>query len=137
MVSLQQITLTGQHWLQILSDVRARAPKEACGLIAGVAGVSIKVFEIRNRLSSPVRFRMDPQQQLDAMLEMDEKSWDMLAIYHSHPQGPAFPSATDIAEAAYPETANLILHPFKDEWQARAFLIQANQVLEIPLILNF
>jgi proteasome lid subunit RPN8/RPN11 len=135
MIPPQQITLSDEHWQQILADIRACAPNEACGLIAGETQMSVKVFSIQNELASPVRFRMDPQQQLDAMLEMEEKNWVMLAIYHSHPQGPAFPSETDVAEAAYPETANLIVHSFNNDWQGRAFLIREGKVLEIPLLL--
>jgi proteasome lid subunit RPN8/RPN11 len=58
----------------------------------------------------------------------------MLAIYHSHPEGPQMPSSSDVAQAFYPDAAHVIVsladrrHPV-----ARAFMIMKGRVHEIVL----
>jgi proteasome lid subunit RPN8/RPN11 len=52
---------------------------------------------------------MNPHQQIEALLALEAAGWQLLAIYHSHPQGPELPSATDIALAFYPEAVNIIV----------------------------
>jgi proteasome lid subunit RPN8/RPN11 len=91
------------------------------------------VYPVQNELSSPVRFRMHPQQQVDALLEIEARGWDLLAIYHSHPSGPPAPSPTDIAESAYPEAVNLIWSISEDGWECRAFQIYPDKIIEIPI----
>ena len=67
------------------------------------------VYPIENSLHSPTAYRMNPQQQLKAMLELEANDWQLLAIYHSHPHGPETPSPTDIQQAYYPEALTMIV----------------------------
>lgn len=67
------------------------------------------VYPIENNLHSPTAYQMNPQQQLKAMLELEANGWQMLAIYHSHPNGPETPSLTDIQQTTYPEALSLIV----------------------------
>jgi proteasome lid subunit RPN8/RPN11 len=76
---------------------------------------------------------MDPNQQLEAMLDLEERGLQMLAIYHSHPHGPEIPSASDIAQATYPDSAYVIISlADKQQPSFRAFNIVDGQVKEIP-----
>jgi proteasome lid subunit RPN8/RPN11 len=43
------------------------------------------------------------------MTNMRDKALDLLAIYHSHPKTEAYPSATDVRLAYYPESYYLII----------------------------
>ena len=96
---------------ELLSHLQACYPQEGCGLLAGneATGVVTAVYPIENSLHSPTAYRMDPTQQVQAMLALEERGWQMLAIYHSHPQGPELPSATDVALAMYPEALHIIV----------------------------
>jgi proteasome lid subunit RPN8/RPN11 len=61
----------------------------------------------------------------------------LLAIFHSHPAGPAGPSATDVRQAYYPESIYIILSPGgQGGWQARAFRIDEGQVEQAELIVE-
>lgn len=122
-----------EHYQQMQDDVSRKAPEEACGLVAGVGNQSIKVYVITNELHSPVRFRMHPQEQVDAILAIEQKGWEMLAIYHSHPSGPGHLSITDIKENAYPGVPYLIWFPHGGKWMCQGFLIQEQQVLDVSL----
>jgi [CysO sulfur-carrier protein]-S-L-cysteine hydrolase len=117
----------------MLVDVQRRSPEEACGLIAGKDGRAEKVILVSNELKSPVRFRMDPQEQWLAFKSMEEAELDLIGIYHSHPSGPAGPSSIDVAEAAYPGITHLIWFPDQGEWDYRAFLIEEGLVEEVPV----
>ncbi len=85
----------------------AHVPLEACGLLAGRNGSVKKVLPVRNQAQSPVRFVMDPYEQLQAFEWIDSQELELVGIFHSHPAGPETVSATDIREAAY-EVVHLV-----------------------------
>lgn len=101
---VQQDTLT-----TLLRLAQEGAPEEICGLLAGTAGRVFHVLPVMNELHSPIRFRMEPREQLARFLWMDQNDLDLLAIYHSHPRGPVEPSPTDISEFSYPGTISMII----------------------------
>lgn len=125
--------LLHSHHLDLMKrDVMDRSPEEACGLVAGIGGESVEVFPVANILHSPVRFRMDPKEQIRLLLHFIEVGWDLLAIYHSHPSGPSTPSQVDIVEAAYPEAVHLLWsHTKEGNFKCRAFLIYDHSCREI------
>ena len=71
------------------------------GLLAGKQDSVETVLRVRNAEQSPVRFRMDAQEQYNAFEWIDASGLDLVGIFHSHPSGPETVSPTDIAEAAY------------------------------------
>lgn len=95
---------------QMLDHLQTCYPLEGCGLLAGNdRGRVTAVYPIDNILHSPTAYEMDPQQQIEIMLALEAAGWRLLAIYHSHPQGPAHPSARDMALAFYPEASYIIV----------------------------
>ena len=121
-----------QHWDEMLRHIDRLAPLEACGLMAGFDNRVTVTIPVPNELSSPVRFRMEPQGQLAAFEQIDAAGLALLAIFHSHPQGPPVPSPTDIAEAMYP-VVNIICHRLDGVWRARGFWIESDQFEEVVL----
>jgi [CysO sulfur-carrier protein]-S-L-cysteine hydrolase len=111
------------------------APEEACGLVAGVEGRSVEVFPVENALHSEVRYRMEPREQLKAMLTIEENGWEIAAIYHSHPFGPEGPSMTDIEEAAYTGVIHLIWNQQGGGWSCRGYSIEGGTAREIEIAL--
>jgi len=116
----------------MLHHVDSHIPLEACGLLAGTDNRVEKVIEVRNQAQSPVRFVMDPYEQLKACDWIESNGLDLLGIFHSHPAGPETASATDIAEAAY-EVVHVIWSRFEDQWQARGFWIEDGEASEVSL----
>ncbi len=121
-----------EHWDAMYAHVETNAPLEACGLLAGKNDSVEKVFLITNQAQSPVRFQMDPTEQLHALDWIDSNGLELLAIFHSHPAGPETVSATDIEEAAYP-VVNIIWSRNNGSWQARGFWIEDGHVTEVEL----
>lgn len=129
----QTLVLQPQQVAEMLDQVVAASPEEACGILAGTGSSVTRVIPITNSLHSPVRYRMDAQEQLDALLWLEDNAQEMLAIYHSHPVGPPHPSASDIREFAYPPALTLIWSPGEEGWQLRAFAIEGEQVREVSV----
>ena len=122
---------------QLLAHLQAEYPLEACGILAGKRGEVTGLYPIENILQSRTAYEMNPQQQLAAMLDIEEHGWEMLAIYHSHPGGPEIPSPTDIAQAYYPDTIQLIVSLQQRERPSiRAFTIVDKQVAEVEIVVQ-
>ena len=129
------LTLGRDHWQEMLEHVDTHAPLEACGLLAGKGNRVERVLPVRNRAQSPVRFVMDPYEQLKAFEWIDSIGLDLLGIFHSHPAGPEIASVTDIAEAAYDVVHLIWSRPEGQggQWLARAFRIENDSAAEVSL----
>lgn len=128
----QGLSLSRKHWQKMLDYVDQQAPLEACGLLAGKNNMVEEVISIRNQAQSPVRFVMDPYEQLHAFDWIDSSGLELLGIFHSHPAGPETASTTDIAEAAY-EVVHLIWSKNQNGWTARGFWIENDNASELTL----
>jgi proteasome lid subunit RPN8/RPN11 len=130
---ITDIQMDMQHWETMKSHVISCLPEEACGLLGGVGSQVNEVFPVTNELHSPSRFRMDPEEQLAAMMRMEEQGFQMVGIFHSHVCSLSNPSETDIEEATYPEVAYLIWSMIGDDWQCRAFRLLNERTVEISI----
>ncbi|MGZ9224627.1 MAG: M67 family metallopeptidase [Anaerolineales bacterium] len=128
----RHLSMKKEHWQEMLLYVDSHVPLEACGLLAGTDNRVEKVIGIPNQAQSPVRFVMDPYEQLKAFDWIEANGLDLLGIFHSHPAGPETASATDIVEAAY-EVVHVIWSRIEDHWQARGFWIENGEASEVTL----
>lgn len=125
--------------IQITSDVRDQMvayarkglPNEACGLLAGHDGLADRFLPMRNADDSPMTYRLDAKEQLQAFNQIEAEGLSLLGIFHSHTHTEAYPSETDRRQAFYPE-AHYILVSLADESGPviRGFTIQDGQVAE-------
>ena len=88
----------------------------------------------KNIAESPARFLIDPKDHIDVRRAARSRGLDVLGFYHSHPHSPAWPSATDIAEAAYPDAVHLIVSLEGSAADARLFRIDDGSAVELPLV---
>jgi len=125
------------HRTTLIAHARAEAPKEACGILAGRDGRVRRVYRLRNVALQPeTRYQADPEGQLRAFLDMERRGLEMLAIYHSHPTSPAYPSATDLALAYYPDTCYLIISLMRKPPEIRCFSLSDGQIKEEAVIVG-
>lgn len=125
------VRLTRMQLDQMVSQARAEAPNECCGLLLGVGEVVAEVLPARNKAADPPEpcdprrhYRVDDQAQLKAMRLEQERGWEIVGIYHSHPATQARPSATDRALAFWQSPRYVIISladPFRVD--VRAFRI--------------
>jgi [CysO sulfur-carrier protein]-S-L-cysteine hydrolase len=127
------VLLPEQIRQQMLDHVDRNLPNEACGFLGGNQRVVKSIVPVMNILHSPFRYKMDPQEQLDAMLGFEEKNLEIVGIFHSHPNGPDIPSMTDLAEAFYPEAIYFIWSRLGMTWACRAFLLRDGTSIEVDI----
>ncbi|HTP41401.1 MAG TPA: M67 family metallopeptidase [Nitrospiria bacterium] len=118
---------------ELLAHARDEAPNEACGILAGRNGSVTHIYRVKNGDPNPeIRYLMDNREQLWVQKNMRHNGLELTAIYHSHPKSEAYPSATDVKLAFYPEAAYLLVSladPARPV--ARAFRITNSAVREI------
>jgi proteasome lid subunit RPN8/RPN11 len=120
---------------RLLAHAQGAPDQEVCGLIGARDGVPVHVYPVANAAPDPAHlFAMAPKAQIDAMRQMRERGERLFAIYHSHPQAPATPSARDLAEAAYPEALYLIISlSTQGVLDMRGFRLRGAQVETVAL----
>lgn len=122
---------------EMIAHAREDYPYEVCGLLAGNDSRVAHVYRTTNSEKSETRYFMEPREQLRFMQDMDEKGLDLLAIYHSHPKTQAYPSATDVSLAYYPDSLYVILTLMDPQLpQIRAFTIIDEQIEEQEIVLE-
>jgi proteasome lid subunit RPN8/RPN11 len=120
---------------RLIAHARAESPRECCGLLLGRDGEVAEVRRARNVASSPVtRFVIDPKDHIDARRDGRARGLEILGFYHSHPHGAAVPSATDLAEAAYPGCVYAIIGLGADVPEVRVFELANGNFHERPLV---
>ncbi len=130
-----QLNLHPDHLAEILSIASQNAPYEACGILAGENGFSCKVYPILNTLQSRSEYLMDAEQMLHAFWDIEEKGWQTLAFFHSHPNSPPIPSATDLARNFYPHTIHAIAGKIETRWELKAYQLFKQNYNEIPIVI--
>ena len=79
-------------------------PYECCGVLIGIPGVSAIVMEVRrltnvNKEMPTRRYDVDPLELAKADSEAEARGFEIIGIYHSHPDHPARPSKYDLNHA--------------------------------------
>jgi len=119
---------------QMLEQAKAEAPIEACGILAGNDSKVEKLYKMTNVDNSSNHFMMEPKEQFAVVKDIRSAGLEMLAIYHSHPETPARPSAEDIRLALTPDVIYLILSLQDAKAPAvKGLLIEDGTVTEVPV----
>ena len=118
----------------IVTQARAEAPIEACGILAGKGSVVEKMYKMTNADNSNDHFTMQPEEQFAVVKDMRAVGLDMLAVYHSHPESPARPSQEDIRMAFTPDVVYVIVS-LQDEGKPaiKGFDIKNNSVTDVTV----
>ncbi len=118
----------------IINQAFDEQPCECCGLLGGRSSQVVSRYPLANKSPEPERrYFAAPEDLFEAMRRMRSESEDLIAIYHSHPRGPAYPSPTDIELAFYQEAVYLIIG-LEPQVEMRAFTINGQQVTEIKIL---
>jgi proteasome lid subunit RPN8/RPN11 len=119
---------------QMIAQARALAPIEACGILAGSDGKVERLYKMSNADKSRTHFMMEPKEQFATVKDIRSAGLEMLAIYHSHPETPARPSAEDIRLALTPNVTYVILSLQSTNGSAiKGFQISGTNITEVPL----
>ncbi len=131
---MKSLVLTKEQYQKMVAHVDSNFPLEACGLLAGNNAKVEAVLEVTNQAQSPIRYVMDPIEQLNAFEWIDSNALDLIGIFHSHPTGPETVSPTDIAEAAYAVVYIILARvDNRQTWHMRGFWIENGKFSEVNL----
>lgn len=133
---MSKFILTPSVLNEIVAHAREGKPEEVCGILRGRGNRAFAVVRARNIAPDPVNDYTVDDQTLLKQFEFEETGDEMVAIYHSHPVTPAYPSASDAWNAYYPDCAYLICS-LQDEPSpvVRAFrLISHDQPLDLSAL---
>jgi proteasome lid subunit RPN8/RPN11 len=98
------LTITPAIKAHIEQHAESTYPHECCGVLVGNAGnvrVAVEAHSTGNLNTERAhdRFELDPRDYMRIDREVRARGLDIIGIYHSHPDHPAQPSATDLAAA--------------------------------------
>ncbi|MTJ82720.1 MAG: M67 family metallopeptidase [Telmatospirillum sp.] len=105
------LTISADDLTAIRAHAGAAYPEECCGLLVGVPSPGgghdreaparvVRVVPAANRAEHPTRFfEVDPAAHIAVLRALRGGPESIVGHYHSHPDGPAAPSARDRAQA--------------------------------------
>ena len=129
------MTVTAAVIDAVVRHARAEAPNECCGILVGDGQAVEEAVRAGNIAERPLtRFLIQPKDHLDALRRARLQGRDVVGFYHSHPNSPASPSRTDIAEATYPGHLFLIVGLAVDPPDVRLYRFAAGNFLETPFV---
>ena len=114
----------------VLRHAERASPRECCGVLVGREDEILQAVEARNLSEDPNRYLLDPADHIAIRRDARAAGLAVVGFYHSHPHSAARPSATDQAEAAYPDHLYLIVGV--DE--VRLFRLAGGNFVETPFV---
>ena len=102
-------------------------------MLLGDEDAIIEAVAARNIATDPNRFLIDPRDHIEARRSGRTHGLAVVGFYHSHPHSPPVPSATDRAEASYPDLVHLIVSLRQEPPETRAFTMTGEDVENVPL----
>jgi proteasome lid subunit RPN8/RPN11 len=128
------LTVEGPLIDAMIDHARKIYPQEACGILAGRGGNAARFIPLPNALASETAYEIDPGLLAATLRGLRDNAETLIAIFHSHPRGPAQPSTRDLELSYYPETFHIIVSlASPDQPQIRAFRIIDGGSFEIEL----
>lgn len=101
---------------QIKAHGAGSYPHEGCGLLLGhmtpERNIVTDILPVENKWPNeeekPVRFRIVPEDMMQAELKAMRQGVDIIGIFHSHPNHPPVASPRDLAWATWPGYSYII-----------------------------
>jgi len=131
---MMKLEISAYVFEQMLEQAKAQVPIEVCGILAGNDSKVEKLYKMTNVDNSSNHFMMEPKEQFTVVKNIRSADLEMLAIYHSHPETPARPSAEDIRLALTPDVIYVIVSLQDAKVPAvKGFFIEDGTVTEVPV----
>ena len=127
--------IIGREIIEMLIEMAKNSSAEVCGFLLGRReGEDVLVSEVkqvRNRLSSPSAFEMEPLEMVKVLDEADERGLEVVGIFHSHLRCPPVPSERDLKGMENWRVPWLIVTP---KGEVRTWILGEGEVEEVELI---
>jgi [CysO sulfur-carrier protein]-S-L-cysteine hydrolase len=137
------LRLTTQQHLEIVSHCLDGYPEEACGLLGGPTtpegeptGEITSVFPCRNADASARTYTVDSRDLIKAMRAAEAEGGELVAVWHSHTHTDAYPSDTDVRQAAEPGWLYVLVSLKHAEPVLRAYRIREGEIAEVDVVVG-
>jgi proteasome lid subunit RPN8/RPN11 len=127
--------ISASIYAEMVSHALEDSPDECCGMVSARDGEAVAAYRITNSAHSPLRYEMDPREQLKIEFgEIYDKDLEVGIVYHSHTRSAPYPSQTDINLATHPGAIYVIVG-VKDpnEPEVKGYTIRDGEVAEVKL----
>jgi proteasome lid subunit RPN8/RPN11 len=122
---------------EMIAHAREEAPNECVGMVGSSDGRAVAVYRAENAEASPLRFRIDPEEQLGLHNKIEDAGQELGAIYHSHTRTEPRPSQTDINFAKlWPGVLWIIVGLDGDQAEVRTWRIDDGRVSDAELVVE-
>ncbi len=138
------LRLSQRDYLAIVGHCYDGLPDEACGILAGRlrAGTLLPegrveaVYPCRNADASARTYTVDSRDLIRALRDADSKGLELIGVFHSHTHTDAWPSPTDVRQAAEPNWLYVIVSLKDGDPVLRSFRITDGNIGEVPVVLE-
>jgi proteasome lid subunit RPN8/RPN11 len=96
------LRLSRSAWSAMIAHAYAGLPDEACGLLGGTGDDGTVFVACDNADTSSKTFSLGPDAWHKADRDIEGAGLEILGVVHSHTHTDAYPSPTDVAQAANP-----------------------------------
>jgi [CysO sulfur-carrier protein]-S-L-cysteine hydrolase len=128
------VLLSKKTYSKMINKCRRGLPNEACGLLSGRGNRCLTVWPMKNIEPTPFSFAMDINQQEKTLKKMKDINEDFIGIYHSHPNGVAFPSEDDVRHAVYPEVFYFVISIGQKKENLKCYRIKEGKVENVEVL---
>jgi len=115
---------------------------EACGLLGGPmsggepTGEVASVHPCSNAEQSARLYTVEPRDLLRAMRDVESRGHEIVGVWHSHTHTEAYPSPTDVRQAADPAWFYVIVSLRDEAPVVRAFRIRSGEITEVAVVVE-
>lgn len=127
---MQKIILSESDKKILSEHSENQKPNESCAILFGKNDTVSDLFLTENIEESPVNFTISNEQLIEGYKMAEEKSLDVVGIFHSHPDSDAFPSNTDKKFMQSNPVVWIIYSGINKNF--RAFILESD-IIEIPI----
>ena len=133
------LRLSGEVHSEVVAHALSGLPNEACGLLAAPGGGDLvsRFFPVRNAAASSQIYRLDDAEFLQVERTADHEGLALVAVMHSHTHTTAYPSPTDVRDAAAFDPFGALLYvivSLKDPEPAlRCYCLLDGEITEVPV----
>jgi len=141
------LSLTRAQYDVVIAHCLAGFPDEACGLFSGPldagadggggplvpTGAVTAVHPCRNSDASARTYTVDSRDYLRAMRQAEDDGDEIVGVWHSHTHTDAYPSTTDVRQAADASWLYAIVSLKYGTPVLRAYRIVGGEIAEVPV----
>lgn len=114
-------------------------PLESVALLFGnvrkLEVVVTRLEFLENVAASTTSFAVDPEREYHLLVDAEERGEELVGIFHSHP-APSRPSSRDLRNMRLNPVVWAIASKSTGSWETRAFLLEGENLVEVPMILT-